>query len=224
VDLADPGTLFFDYVRRMGTVLDVIDMPGRPVTAVHLGAGGLTLPRYLQATRPGSDQYVIEFRNGLVAAVVDRLPLPTGSSVTAITGDAASAASLLPAAVVGAADVVVSDTYSGSPTAARLRSAEYYRSLLTLLGGEGVLLVNVPVEGDLGPVREQVGILAGLFGPVVLLAASDVLAGGDGNVVLAASPSAEALSEDRLDGIRAAGPHPAAVLAGDDLRAWSHRA
>ncbi|MFD3443640.1 spermidine synthase [Microbacteriaceae bacterium 4G12] len=221
VNLDDPADLFFDYVRRMGAVLDVVADPGRPLTAVHLGAGGLTLPRYLQATRPGSGQYVLEHRPGLVAEVLARLPLPAGARVTSITGDAGSAPALLPAAVVGAADVVVSDTYSGSPTAARLRSPGYYGSLRSLLGSEGVLLVNVPVDGDLGPAREQAAILddAG-FGSVALLTASDVLADGEGNVVLAASPSPGMLAGDRLERLRAAGPHPAAVLAGEELRAW----
>jgi hypothetical protein len=224
VNLADPADLFLDYVRRMGAVLDAVGMPGRPLTAVHLGAGGLTLPRYLQATRPGSEQYVVEHRDGLVARVLERLPLPPGSRVSAITGDAGSAAGLLPDAVVGAAHIVVSDTYSGSATAARLRSPEYYRSLRVLLGPEGVLLVNVPVEGDLSRAREQAVILEDVLGTVVLLAPADVLGGGEGNVVLTASPSPAALAEDRLHRIRAAGPHPAAVLAGDDLSAWSRGA
>jgi spermidine synthase len=224
VDLDDPANLFFDYVRRMGAVLDTVSVPGRPLTTVHLGAGGLTLPRYLQATRPGSAQWVIEHRDGLVAEVLARLPLPAGTLLTAITGDAAAVAALLPDTVVGATDVVVSDTYSGSAMADRLRSAAYYRSLRSVLRPDGVLLVNVPVEGDLGPAREQAAILEDVFHSVVLLTPADVLGGGDGNVVLAASPSPAALSGDRLDRIRAAGPHPAAVLVGVELHVWSHHA
>jgi hypothetical protein len=224
VDLDDPTDLFYDYVRRMGAVLDAIGLPGAPLTAVHLGAGGLTLPRYLHATRPGSEQYVVEYRDGLVAQVLERLPLPAGSRVTSITGDAATAATLLPDAVIGRVDVVVSDTYSGSPTAARLRSAGYYASLRSLLRPDGVLLVNVPVEQDLDAARGQARILGDAFGLVLLLTASDVLAGSDGNVVLAAFPSPGALPPDRRGRIRAAGPHPAAVLTGDELRAWAHPA
>jgi spermidine synthase len=224
VNRDDPTDLFYDYVRRMGAVLNAIGLPGAPLTAVHLGAGGLTLPRFLQATRPGSEQYVIEHQDGLVARVLERLPLPAGSRLAAITGDAASTATLLPPAVAGTADVVVSDTYSGSPTAARLRSAEYYAALRSLLSPDGVLLVNVPVEGDPGAAREQARILGDGFGSVLLLTATDVLAGGDGNIVLAASPSPSTFRADRLDRIRAAGPHPAAVLTGDELRAWSRPA
>jgi len=224
VNLDDPTDLFYDYVRRMGAVLNVIGLPGAPLTAVHLGAGGMTLPRYLQATRPGSEQHVIEHRDGVVARVLERLPLPAGSRVATRSGDAAVAATLLPPGVAGAVDVVVSDTYSGSPAAARLRSAGYYASLRSLLRPEGVLLVNVAVEQDLDSAREQARILGDTFGFVLLLTTSDVLAGGDGNIVLAATPSPTALPEDRLDRIRAAGPHPGAVLTGDELRAWSRPA
>ena len=43
VDLDDPTDLSFEYVRRMGHVIDRIGQPGQPITAVHLGAGALTL-------------------------------------------------------------------------------------------------------------------------------------------------------------------------------------
>ena len=51
VDLEDPTHLEFEYVRRMGHVLDLAAGEGRPVDAVHLGGGALTLPRYVAATR-----------------------------------------------------------------------------------------------------------------------------------------------------------------------------
>src|SRR5690606_14629773 len=38
VNLDDPTDLFFEYVRRMGHVIDAIGMPGQPITALHLGA------------------------------------------------------------------------------------------------------------------------------------------------------------------------------------------
>ena len=60
VDLADPTRLAFDYVRRMGDVVDALGDPGAPVRAIHVGGAGMTLPRYLAATRPGSRQTVLE--------------------------------------------------------------------------------------------------------------------------------------------------------------------
>ena len=47
VNMDNPGELFFEYVQRIGHVIDLIGDPGEPITAVHLGAGALTLPRYV---------------------------------------------------------------------------------------------------------------------------------------------------------------------------------
>jgi len=66
VDLDDPTHLFFEYIARMGHVIDQLRDPGEPITALHLGAGALTLPRYIAATRPGSRQQVIEIEPELV--------------------------------------------------------------------------------------------------------------------------------------------------------------
>jgi len=52
VDPARPTELFFEYISRMGHVVD--QLPAGPLTALHLGAGALTMPRYVEATRPGS--------------------------------------------------------------------------------------------------------------------------------------------------------------------------
>src|SRR5690625_2522759 len=74
VDLDDPTHLHFEYIARMGAVID--QLPSGPLTAVHLGAGALTLPRYIAATRPGSRQQVIELEAALAQLVRAELPLP----------------------------------------------------------------------------------------------------------------------------------------------------
>src|SRR5699024_10619445 len=73
--LADPGDLFFEYVRRMGHVIDTFRGPGAPITDLPLGAGALTLPRYIAHTRPGSSQQVIELHGELVDFVREHLPV-----------------------------------------------------------------------------------------------------------------------------------------------------
>src|SRR6478752_3086429 len=69
VNLEDPTRLFFEYIQRIGHVIDQLTEPGKAITAVHLGAGALTLPRYIEATRPGSRQQVIELERDLVELV-----------------------------------------------------------------------------------------------------------------------------------------------------------
>src|SRR5919112_2622742 len=78
VDLEDPSHLEFEYVRRMGHVLDLAADPGAPLDVLHLGGGALTLPRYVAVTRPGSRQRVVELDEQLTDLVRSALPLPRG--------------------------------------------------------------------------------------------------------------------------------------------------
>jgi spermidine synthase len=83
VDLDDPRHLEFEYMRRLGHVIDLAAPPGAPVRALHLGGGGLTLARYTAATRPGSSQLAVEADPEVADLVRRRLPLrqPTRAQV-----------------------------------------------------------------------------------------------------------------------------------------------
>ena len=52
VDTADPSYVFYEYLRRIANAMDALAPAGEPITAAHLGAGALTLVRYIQATAP----------------------------------------------------------------------------------------------------------------------------------------------------------------------------
>ena len=118
VSLDDPTQLFFEYVARMGHVIDLIGMPGEPITAVHLGAGALTLPRYIAATRPGSRQQVIELESDLVDFVRENLPLPRGAQIRIRHGDAREVLGKLPDGLRGSVDLLIVDIFSGARTPA----------------------------------------------------------------------------------------------------------
>jgi hypothetical protein len=76
VDLDDPRYLGFEYVRRLGHLVDLAAPAGQPIRVLHLGGGALTLARYVAATRPGSAQLAVDNDAELVAIVRERLPLP----------------------------------------------------------------------------------------------------------------------------------------------------
>ena len=102
VNLTDPTDLAFEYVERIGHVIDQIGQPREAITAVHFGAGALTIPRYVAWTRPGSRQQVVELEPELVDLVRERLPLPRGASIRVRYGDARVMAEKLPAGLQGA--------------------------------------------------------------------------------------------------------------------------
>ncbi|MCK2029345.1 spermidine synthase [Microbacterium galbinum] len=217
VDLDDPTHLHFEYIVRMGAVID--QLPAGPLTAVHLGAGALTVPRYIDATRPGSRQQVIEWEAPLAALVREHLPLPKGASIRIRIGDAREGVQKLPAALTGACDLVVSDVYSGAQTPAHLTSVDFYREVSQMLSPGGVLLINVADGPGLAFARRQVATVAAVLPEVAVLADTQVLKGRRfGNLVVAASASP--LPTEWLPRLLAAGPHPAKIAQGAEVKTF----
>ncbi|KRB38517.1 spermidine synthase [Microbacterium sp. Root180] len=216
VDLDDPTHLHFEYIARMGAVIDRLRMPRQPLTAIHLGAGALTIPRYIESTRPGSRQQVIELEPALWDLVREHLPLPRGASIRVRIGDAREGLGRLPAGLVGAADLVVSDVYSGAQTPAHLTTVEFYAEAARFLAPDGVLLVNVADGAGLAFARRQVATIATVLDHLIVLAEVQTLKGRRfGNLVIAASRAP--LPTQWLPRLMAAGPHPAKVTQGDEV-------
>jgi spermidine synthase len=219
VNLDDPSQLFFEYVQRIGHVIDQIGMPGEPITAVHLGAGALTLPRYIEATRPGSRQQVIELESDLVELVRAELPLPKAASIRIRHGDAREVLGRLPAGLHGSADLVVVDVFSGARTPAHVTSLEFYREAVELLRPNGIIAVNVADGPGLHFARGQAATLRAAVTDVAALAETQILKGRRfGNVVMIGSPGE--LPLDWMPRLLAGGPHPSKVVTGRELTEW----
>ena len=219
VDLDDPTHLFFEYIARMGHVIDQLGDPGEPITALHLGAGALTLPRYIEATRPGSRQQVIEIEPELVELVRRELPLPRGASIRVRYGDAREVLGRLPSGLRGAVDLLVVDVFAGARTPAHVTSVEFYRECAAFLAPGGVLLANIADGVGAAFARGQGSTLGMVFADVAVLGEAQVIKGRRfGNFVLVAS--AAPLPLDWMPRLLAGGPHPAQVLHGAALRNW----
>ncbi len=219
VNADEPTQLFFEYIQRMGHVIDQLGMPGQPITALHLGAGAFTLPRYIEATRPGSRQQVLELEPALVDLVRSRLPLPRGASIRVRYGDARATLAKLPAGLRGTVDLLVVDVFGGARIPAHVTSVEFYRECAEFLAPDGVLLVNVADGSGAAFARGQGATLSMVFGSLAVLAEAQVLRGKRfGNFVFVGSQST--LPLDWLPRIMAGGPHPAAMVEGRELRNW----
>ncbi len=219
VNLDDPSQLFFEYIQRMGHVIDQLKLPGEPITAVHLGGGALTLPRYIEATRPGSRQQVIELERDLIDLVRTELPWSKNASIRVRYGDARETLGRLPEGLRGTVDLLVVDIFAGARTPAHVTSAEFYREAVTLLAPDGVILVNIADGPGLAFARSQVSTLASVVKDVAALAEAQVLKGRRfGNVVIAGSPAP--LPLEWMPRLLAGGPHPAKVLMRRELKDW----
>ncbi|MGW7467369.1 spermidine synthase [Streptomyces xantholiticus] len=187
VDLDDPTHLEFEYVRRLGHVVDCAAQEGAPLSVLHLGGGALTLPRYVAATPPGSRQDVVEADAGLVALVAEHLPLPDGSGITVHRADARA---WVEAAPPDSVDLIVADVFGGSRVPAHLTTVSYARAAERVLRPSGIYAANLADGAPFTFLRSQLATFAEVFTELALIAEPSVLRGRRfGNAVLLASRS-----------------------------------
>lgn len=211
VNLAAPGEIFYEYLRRVGNVVDLVAPPGRPITALHLGAGALTLARYIEATRHGSVQHAVELERELLDFVLQRLPMPEGTNLHTYIGDARDVLEGFPHEPLF--DVVILDIFSGPEAPAHIACAEFYREAAARLRAGGVLIVNVGDEPGLTLVRSQVSALREAVSDVAAFAETGMFDGRyPGNIILIGTPFR--WPESWTEALVARGPHPATVLSG----------
>ena len=222
VDLHDPQYLEFEYMRRIGHLLDLAAPDGEPLRVLHLGAGGLTLARYVAATRPGSGQLAVESDAALAELVRRRLPLGQRGRragggrpgrVRVRVGDARAVLEQVPA---GSFDVVIADLFAGARTPAHLTSAEFTVAAARALSPAGIYAANIGDGPPLAHTRARVATVRSVFPHACLIADAAVLRGRRfGNLVVAASR--RGLPVDGLARRVAGDPFPGRLVHGDGL-------
>lgn len=227
VSLADPRLLEYPYIRHIARVIDAEAPAGEELFVVHLGAGALTLPRYVQATRPGSPQLVVEFEPELYTGMLDALPLPDGHRVEVRFGDARAVADE-PIDEIAATDgdvtawrdakVTVVDLWDAAVIHRRVASLEFYRRVAARSADDGVVAVNLLDGSPFDYSRRQAATLRAVFAYVAVVLDFDPVddEGPLGNVVVFASDAPlAAVTHPQLFGA----PAPE-QLHGDALTAW----
>ncbi|TQN41641.1 spermidine synthase [Blastococcus colisei] len=187
VDLADPTHLEFEYVRAIAAVTDVLAPAGEPLSALHIGGGGLTLPRYLAHARPGTESLVVEVDPGVVDIDREQLALETSEQLRVRVADGRVA---LAEEAPGQRDLVVGDAFGGLSVPWQLTTREAVELVDRALADDGVYALNLIDHPPLQFVRAELATLRSVFPHVALLARIPVLAGEDGgNLVAVASRS-----------------------------------
>jgi spermidine synthase len=200
IDLDDPTHLEFEYVRLIGDVADLCAEPDEAITALHLGGGGCTVPRYLAATRPGSTQVVVE-ADDLLAELVRRELGTDGFRLR--VGDARESLGRLRP---GTSDLVVSDVFAAAALPTQCTTLEYVAGVRSLLKPGGTYVANIADGPPFGFARAQVATLRAAFAHVIVLADPAVLRGRRfGNLVIGGSDNAFPLAELRRRAARAVG-------------------
>ncbi|GAB3284494.1 fused MFS/spermidine synthase [Sinomonas notoginsengisoli] len=214
VDLAHPEHVFYAYLRRMANVVDLIAPHGEPIRALHLGAGALTLARYIESTRPGSPQTAVELERELLDFVLEQLPLPPSTDLYAHLGDARWE---LPAVSArGPFDVIVLDIFYGPDAPQHIAHRDFYAEASALLSPHGAVLVNIGDDPPLTLVRSQLTAMRSVFDHVAALAEPDMFTGRfPGNVV--AMGVQGSWPDGWTSALPAAGPHPTQLRCGVEL-------
>jgi spermidine synthase len=214
VNLEQPREIFYENLRRIANHLDLLGTPGEPLRVLHLGAGAMTLARYVEATRPGSTQVAVDSERELLGFVTDALPLPPGMDLRMIVADARS---VLAADLASEAfDAIVLDIFKGPDAPAHLVTADYQRELAGHLRPGGVVLVNVGDDPPLAFARAQLAVMEEAFGFVSVAAPAEMFSRRfPGNLILMGT--SDPWPPERLAVLRGAGPHPGDVLSGIGL-------
>ncbi|WP_202968454.1 fused MFS/spermidine synthase [Pseudonocardia sp. HH130629-09] len=185
VRLGDPAHLEFAYTKRFAAAIDTAFPQPRPVDAVHVGGGALTMPRWLAATRPGSTSTVLELDPGVIDLGVRSLDAGTIPGTTVRTGDARVNLAALPD---DSADLVVGDAFGARSVPWHLSTTEFLDEVARVLRPGGVYVLNVIDRYPLDLVRAATATVESRFATTMLLARPDEFApGGGGNVVVVAS-------------------------------------
>lgn len=190
VDPGDPLHLEFEYVQMIAQVLESVFLTGAPVTALHLGGGLCTVPRWLAARHPGSRQRVVE-HSAEIAKMSASLGKISGARV--VVDDALAVATR---ARRSSADLVVCDVYDGPETVTQMFTLDAVRLVHRVLRRDGVYLCNLSDATPFALSKVVAATLRAVFGSVVMLAEPPVLRGRrSGNLVLAATDREMPLAE-----------------------------
>jgi len=215
VDLDDPEHLEFEYMQQMAAVLDRLGEPRSALEVVHLGGAGCSMARYVHATRPRSRQVAVEIDELLAQHVRGWFELPRSPALRIRVGDARAVLASMPDA---SADVVIRDVFADAETPGHLVTAEFTSEVRRVLRAGGVYLANCADRPPLALARSEVATVREVFGVVVLTAEPAQLRGRRyGNLVIAASDSAEVLTGAGLARAIRSLPAPTRLLEGREL-------
>jgi hypothetical protein len=180
VDLGDPTRLVFDYMRRVGDVID--RLPPGPVRVLHVGGAAMTLPRYIHATRPRSSQIVLEPSIEIIERVRREAPLPPRSGIKVRPVDGESG---IGGVRDGFADMVILDAFDGGHTPAELTSAAFVEDVRRVLAPSGVFVANLVDRAPFTRVRDFVAAARELGDMVVGVEPATMKGRRPGNLIIA---------------------------------------
>jgi MFS family permease len=185
VDLRDPTNLEFGYVRRFADATAPLraGLATSP-DVLHIGGGGFTFPRYIEAMHPEARQTVLELDPRIYSIAQSELGYVPSDRIDVRLGDARQSIRALP---TDGFDIVVGDAFGGLAVPWHLTTAEFLEEVARVLRPGGAYVANLIDYPPLRFVRAEAATLASVFTDVAIIANRPTIDGEvGGNVVLVA--------------------------------------
>ncbi len=219
IDPDDPERLEFEYVQRIAAVLEatVLQRPvAERIRVVHLGGGGMTLPRWVASRRPQTAQIVCEPDAELTAEVRRKIPLPPRSGIKVRDVDARAGMAAMPDSY---ADAIILDAFVGAQVPAELATTEFFAEVRRCARPGAVFVANVAGESPFEWVKRFAAGTAAYFRHIQVSAETAVWKGRRyGNLVLLGSVSL--LPVEELARKSASAPFPYRAIHGREFTRW----
>lgn len=148
IDLDNPTALQYEYEWVYAAVMDTFHASGAPVSALVIGGGGYTFPRYLEITRPGSHIDVAEIDPAVTRAAQIAFGLPEDSAIGIHHMDARNwvddlARKKRDGMPVRAYDLIFGDSVNDYSVPYHLTTREFNEQIYSLLNDNGLYLLNM---------------------------------------------------------------------------------
>ncbi len=140
VSVADPTNLIYDYERVFAEATEYLARRHERLSALFIGGGGYTFPRYMEAVYPGSRLDVVEIDPGVTEIAYDRLGLRRDSTIVSYNEDARMFLARPPER---AYSLIMGDAFNDFSVPYHLTTKEFNDLVRQWLAPDGIYMVNL---------------------------------------------------------------------------------
>lgn len=137
----DPTVLVYEYVKVFEEIARYITREDSAPRILHLGGGGYTFPRYMEAVYSESVNEVVEIDPVVTQVAHEELGLPLDTSIKTYNQDARFF--LIQRKTEDKYDIVIGDVFNDRSTPYHLTTLEFGKLLKAHMAEDGIYLVNI---------------------------------------------------------------------------------
>jgi len=136
-----PTVLVYDYLKVFREIVAYVSAGNSAPRILHLGGGGYSFPRYMEATYPESVNEVVEIDPAVTQVAYEELGLPSETSIKTYNQDARLF--LIQRKTGAKYNVVIGDAFNDKSTPYHLTTLEFDKLLKANMAEDGIYLVNI---------------------------------------------------------------------------------